>query len=117
RYESLKEEVGRAESQLTEAFQQIDATLTQLELTRTELRIEQELTQYKQIATPVAERVNNYLKETTKEEGLKSLLEPLRHEDHVERLALTILETAHQHNVSLNSSVESLQQVHHIADN
>lgn len=117
RYESLKEEVARAESKLTEAFLQIDATISQLELTRTELRVEQEIGQYRQIANPVAERVNNYLKETTREEGLKSLLEPLRHEDHVERLALTILQTAHDFNVPLNSSVESLQQVHEIANN
>ena len=117
RYESLKEEVARAESKLTEAFLQIDATISQLELTRTELRVEKELGQYKQIANPVAERVNNYLKETTKEEGLKSLLEPLRHEDHVERLALTILQTAHDYNVPLNSSIDSFQQVYEIANN
>lgn len=115
RYETLQEQIAAAETQLSAAFQQIDNTLDQLAVTRHEVRAEQQLAQYQQIADPVAERVNEYLKETVKEEGLKSLLEPLRHEEHVERIALTILQIAHEHNVPLGQSQEGIAQVHQIA--
>jgi hypothetical protein len=117
RYETLKSNVELEQSKLAEAFQQIDNTLDQLAITRTEVRVEQKMSQYQQIATPVAERVNDYLKDATKEEGLKALLEPLRHEDHVERIAIIILETAAAHHVQLDTSVNDLTQVHDIAAN
>jgi hypothetical protein len=117
RYETLKSNVELEQSKLAEAFQQIDNTLDQLAITRTEVRVEQQMSQYQQIATPVAERVNDYLKDATKEEGLKALLEPLRHEDHVEQIAIMILETAAAHHVQLDTSVNGLTQVHDIAAN
>jgi Domain of unknown function (DUF4326) len=117
RYETFKSNVELEQSKLAEAFQQIDNTFDQLAITRTEVRVEQQMSQYQQIATPVAERVNDYLKDATREEGLKALLEPLRHEDHVERIALMILETAATHHVQLDTSVNGLTQVHDIAAN
>src|SRR4029450_1592574 len=62
-------------------------------------------------------RINAYLKDTAREEGIKSVVEPLRHEAHVERIALTILQTAKDYNVQLDRSAEGLVQVHNVASN
>jgi adenine-specific DNA-methyltransferase len=117
RYQTLQKDVLKADTRLAEAFQQIDSTLELLDVTRTELRVERQMAPYQQIAAPAAERINAYLKDTAKEEGIKSVVEPLRHEAHVERIALTILQTARDCNVQLDHSPEGLAQVHNVATN
>jgi hypothetical protein len=79
--------------------------------------MEQQLSQYQKISAPVAQRVNDYLKETTREEGLKSLIDPVRTDEHVEKVAMAILETAQQHNVTLDHSTAGIAQVQSIATN
>ncbi|MDX6577830.1 MAG: hypothetical protein QOE96_3783 [Blastocatellia bacterium] len=117
RYEALHQDLEKSEAQLNQGFQAIDTALTELSQARTELRIEQQLTQYHQISAPVAERVNDYLKQTTREEGLKSLSDSARTDEHVEKVALAILETAQQHNVTLDHSTAGIAQVQEIATN
>src|SRR5207237_4403854 len=60
---------------------------------------------------------NNYLKDTVREEGFKALLEPLRHDDHVERITQAILEGAAANNISLDQTSEGLAQINEIASN
>jgi hypothetical protein len=43
-----------------------------------------ELSQFRELSQPTAAAINNHLKDTVREEGFKALLEPLRHDDHVE---------------------------------
>lgn len=117
RYQALHHNLEKSEAQLDQGFRAIDTALTELSQARTELRMEQQLTQYLEISAPVAERVNDYLKQTTREEGLKSLIDPVRTDEHVERVALAILETAQQHNVTLDHSTAGIAQVQEIATN
>jgi hypothetical protein len=98
-------ETNSAEAQqLEQAFQQIDEAIDRLEITKAEVRMEQQLAPYQQIAQPVAERVNNYLKETTKDDGLRAILDPARHQSHVDKITLTILQTARECNVKFDRS-------------
>jgi hypothetical protein len=117
RYHTLKDGASKSNDKLTEAFQQIDSTLERLDITRTELRVERQLAKFQQIAAPAAERINAYLKDTAREEGIKSVVEPLRHQAHVERIALTILQTAKDYNVQLDHSPDGLAQVHSVTNN
>jgi adenine-specific DNA-methyltransferase len=117
RYEALHQNLEKSEAKLDQGFKAIDGALTELSQARTELRMEQQLSQYQKISAPVAQRVNDYLKETTREEGLKALIDPVRTDEHVEKVAMAILETAQQHNVTLDHSTAGIAQVQSIATN
>ena len=114
-YAALKENIQLNESRLDQAFVAIDDKFSELNSSRAAVRIEQQLLQYRELAKPTSEKINDYLKGAAREEGFRALMEPLRHDDHVERIALTIIETAQQHNVSLDRSPEGLAQVQEIA--
>ncbi len=116
-FEDLHHSLEKSEAQLNQGFQAIDTALRELSQARTELHMEQQLTQYLEISAPVAERVNDYLKQITREEGLKSLIDPVRTDEHIEKVALAILETAQQHNVTLDHSTAGIAQVQEIATN
>ena len=80
-------------------------------------RVEKELAQFRELSQPAAAAINNYLKDTVREEGFKALLEPLRHDDHVERITQTIIESAAANNISLDQTAEGLAQINEIASN
>lgn len=48
---------------------------------------------------------------------MKSLIDPVRTDEHVEKVVLAILETAQQHNVTLDHSTAGIAQVQEIATN
>ena len=59
--------------------------------------------------------INNYFKETVREEGLPTLLDPDRFEQHVEQIARVITETAQTQGITLATTQLSEQQINQVA--
>jgi hypothetical protein len=117
RYETLKANSQQQQSKVVDAFKEIDSAIEKLSVTRSEVRMEQQFTQYQQLANPVAEKVNDYIKETVKQEGLRALTDPLRHDEHVEQVGMAILQAGQEHQVNLDRSPAGLGQIEGIATN
>jgi hypothetical protein len=117
RYEILKDNSQQQQSKVVDAFKEIDSALEKLSVTRSEVRMEQQFTQYQQLANPVAEKVNDYIKQTVKQEGLRALMDPLRHDEHVEQVGIAILQAGQEHQVNLDRSPAGLGQIEGIATN
>lgn len=116
-YNDLRGNVEKLETKFEQAFTAIDEKALELSSTRTDIRIENELAQFRELSQPAGAAINNYLKDTVREEGFKALLEPLRHDDHVERIAQAIIENAAANNISLDQTSEGLAQINEIASN
>lgn len=116
-YNSLRGNIERLESKFEQSFTAIDEKTHELSSTRSDIRIENELAQFRELSQPAAAAINNYLKDTVREEGFKALLEPLRHDDHVERITQAVMESAAENNISLDQTSEGLAQLNAIASN
>lgn len=116
-YNDLRSNVEKLEKKFEQSFTAIDERALELSSTRTDIRIEKELAQFRELSQPAGAAINNYLKDTVREEGFKALLEPLRHDDHVERIAQAIIESAAANNISLDQTSEGLTQLNEIASN
>lgn len=117
RHNELRASIEQLETRFEQSFHSIDDKFSELADTRMDVRIEKELSQFREIAKPAAAAINNYLKDTVREEGFKSLFEPLRHDDHVERISQAIIESATANNISLDHSAAGLDQISDIAGN
>jgi uncharacterized protein DUF4326 len=116
-YNSLRGNIEKLETKFEQSFTAIDEKTHELSSTRSDIRIEKELAQFRELSQPAAAAINNYLKDTIREEGFKALLEPLRHDDHVERITQAIMESAAENNISLDQTSEGLAQLNEIASN
>jgi len=116
-YDDLRSNLEKLETKFEQSFTAIDETAHELSSTLTEIRIEKELAQFRELSRPAAAVINNYLKETVREEGFKALLEPLRHDDHVERITQAIIESAAASNIPLDQTSDGLAQINEIASN
>ena len=116
-YNDLRSNVEKLETKFEQSFTVIDDKAHELSSTRTDIRVEKELSQFRALSQPAAAAINNYLKDTVREEGFKALLEPLRHDDHVERITQAIIESAAANNISLDQTSEGLAQINEIASN
>jgi len=116
-YNRLRGSIEKLETKFEQSFTAIDKTIHELSSTRSDIRIEKELAQFRELSQPAAAAINNYLKDTIREEGFKALLEPLRHDDHVERITQAIMESAAENNISLDQTSEGLAQLNEIASN
>ncbi len=114
-YNDLRSNVEKLETTFEQSFTAIDEKALELSITRTDVRVEKELAQFCELSQPAAAVINNYLKDTVREEGFKALLEPLRHDDHVERITEAIIESAAANNISLDQTSEGLAQLNEIA--
>ncbi len=116
-YNRLRGNIERLETKFEQSFTAIDENIRELSSTRSDIRIEKELAQFRELSQPAAAAINNYLKDTVREEGFKALLEPLRHDDHVERITQAIMESAVENNISLDQTSEGLGKLNEIASN
>lgn len=116
-YNDLRSNVEKLETKFEQSFTAIDEKGLELSSARKDIRIENELAQFRELSQPAAVAINNYLKDTVREEGFKGLLEPLRHDDHVERITQAIIESAAANNISLDQTSEGLAQINEIANN
>jgi hypothetical protein len=116
-YNDLRSNVEKLETKFEQSFTPIDDKTHELSSTRADVRVEKELAQFRELSQPAAAAINNYLKDTVREEGFKALLEPLRHDDHVERITQAIIESAAANNISLDQTSEGLAQINEIASN
>src|SRR6266851_5672847 len=116
-YDDLRSNVEKLEKKFEQSFTVIDDKAHELSSTRTDIRVEKELSQFRKLSQPAAAALNNYLKDTVREEGFKALLEPLRHDDHVERITQAIIESAAANYISLDQTAEGLAQINEIASN
>ncbi len=116
-YNDLRSNIEKLETKFEQSFTAIDEEAHELSSTRTDVRIEKELAQFCELSQPAATAINSYLKDTVREEGFKALLEPLRHDDHVERITQAIIESAAANNISLDQTSEGLSQLNEIASN
>jgi hypothetical protein len=114
-HNDLRSNVEKLEKKFEQSFTAIDEKALELSSTRTDIRIENELAQFRELSQPAGAAINNYLKDTVREEGFKALLEPLRHDDHVERITQAIIESAAANNISLDQTSEGLAQLNEIA--
>jgi len=114
-YNDLRSNVEKLETKFEQSFTAIDEKACELSSARTDVRLEKELAQFRELSQPAGTAINNYLKDTVREEGFKALLEPLRHDDHVERIAQAIIESAAANNISLDQAPEGLAQINEIA--
>lgn len=112
-YETLRENVQRQETIVADAFKHVDTANEKL----SETRVGHQLAQYQQLAVPVSQKVNDYLKETVQQEGFRALMDPLRHDEHIDQIGMIILQTGQEHNVSLDQSVTGLGQIQEISTN
>lgn len=113
----LRGNIEKLETKFEQSFTTIDEKTYELSSTRSNIKIEKELAQFRELSQPAAAAINSYLKDTIREEGFKALLEPLRHDDHVERITQAIMESAAENNISLDQTSEGLAQLHEIANN
>jgi hypothetical protein len=117
RYNELRSNVEKLETKFQQSFTAIDEKVHELSSTRTDVRVERELAQFRELSHPAAAAINDYLKDIVREEGFKALPEQLRHDDHVERITQAIIESAAANNISLDQTSEGLAQINEIAGN
>jgi hypothetical protein len=114
-YNDLRGNVEKLQTKFEHSFIAIDEKARELSSTRTDVRVERELAQFRELSQPAAVAINNYLKDTVQEKGFKALLDPLRHDHHVERITQVITESAAANNISLDQTSEGLAQLNEIA--
>jgi hypothetical protein len=117
KYEQLKAGLAAAEVRFQEAVLGVDQKTGELRDARADLAIEQRLEEFREISLPAVVQINNYLKETTLEGGIDALLDPSRHDEHVDRVAKAILDSARENGIALGQTVDGLRQVNQIAIN
>lgn len=115
RYHELRADITEVQDRFHTSLDRVDDKITELDLARAELAQEATLQQFQEIARPAAVAINNYIKDTVREEGLPALLDPDRFEQHVQQIATVITETAKTHNVNLGATTQSEQQINQIA--
>jgi hypothetical protein len=115
RYNELRANISEAEDRFHTSLENVDEKLTELDLARAELAKENTLQQFREIAHPAAVEINNYFKETVRDEGLPALLDPERFEQHVEQIARVITETAQTNGITLTTTQQSQQQINQVA--
>ena len=76
-----------AQNRFQQSVGTIDQKLGDLQAARDDIAINQRLREFQQIAQPAAIAINNYLKDTTREFGIQTLLDPSRHDEHVQQVA------------------------------
>jgi Domain of unknown function (DUF4326) len=116
-YNDLRNNIEKLEAKFEQSFIAIDDKANELSSTRNDVRIEKDLAHFHELSQPAAAAINNYLKDTVREEGFKALLEPLRHDNHVGRITDAIIESAEANNISLDQTSEGLAQINEIASN
>jgi hypothetical protein len=116
-YNELRDNIDRLQTTFAQSFTSLDEKLQQLAETRIDVRIETEIAQFRELSQPAAVAINSYLKEVVREEGFAALAEPLRHDDHVERITLAIIASAEAHNIALDQSPAGMSQINEISSN
>jgi len=92
-HNDLRSNIDKLETKFELSFTAIDEQAYELSSTRTDIRIEKELAQFRELLQPAATAINDYPKDTVREEGFEALLEPLRHDDYVGTLPTPITMT------------------------
>ena len=115
RFAELNATFEEIEEKFRAATSKVDEKSTELELSRAELAKETELQQFRDLAKPAAVEINDYFRDTVRDEGLPALLEPGRFEQHVQELANVIIETGRNNGITLGNTAESTLEVNQIA--
>lgn len=115
RYNELRANISEAQDRFHASLESVDEKLNELDLARSEFAKENTLQQFRDLAGPAAVEINNYFKETVRDEGLPALLDPERFEQHVEQIARVITETAQTNGITLATTQQSAQQINQIA--
>lgn len=115
RYNELRADITEVQDRFHTSLERVDEKITELDLARAEHAQEVTLQQFQEIARPAAVAINNYIKDTVREEGLPALLDPDRFEQHVQQIATVITETAKTHTINLGTTTQSEQQINQVA--
>lgn len=115
RYNELRANISEAQDRFHTSLESVDDKLTELDLARAEFVRETTLQQFREIARPAAVEINNYFKETVRDEGLPALLDQDRFDEHVQEIAKVITQTAETHGIALGTTEQSQQQVNQVA--
>ncbi|MCA1579149.1 MAG: DUF4326 domain-containing protein [Acidobacteria bacterium] len=117
RYVELRGNLDNSREQFQSALKAVDDKSAQLDLARTELSIQSQFATFKEISRPAAVQINDYLKDTVRNEGLPALLDPTRTNEHANQFAEIMINTAHDKGITLITNRESAQEVTAIANN
>ena len=117
RYVELRGNLENSREQFQSALKAVDEKSAQLDLARTEVSIQSQFETFKEISRPAAVQINDYLKDTVRNEGLPALLDPTRTNEHVNQFAEIMINTAHDKGITLITNRESAQEVTAIANN
>lgn len=117
RYAALRGNLDDTQKRFRSALQAVDEKSAQLDLARTQVSIQSQITAYKEISQPAAVQINAYLKDTVRNEGLPALFDSGRTNEHVNQLVGIIINTARDKGITLAGNRESAQQVTAIASN
>ena len=115
RYNELRANISEAQDRFHSSLENVDEKLNELDLARAEFAKENTLQQFREIARPAAVEINNYFKDTVRDEGLPALLDPERFEQHVEQIARVITDTAQTNVITLAPTQQSEQQINQVA--
>lgn len=115
RYAELRTDVAETQDRFQSSLESVDEKISELDLTRSELAKETALQQFQEVARPAAVGINEYFRDTIREEGLPALLEPERFDQHVQEIARVITETAEAHGITLGTTTQSEQQINQVA--
>jgi len=115
RYNELRADITEVQDRFAFSLEMVDEKITELDLARAELAKEATIQQFQEIARPAAVEINNYFKDTVREEGLAALLDPERFEQHVQQIASVITQTAETHGITLGTTQQSEQQINQVA--
>ncbi len=111
RHKELKGQLTAAETKFEQSFTGIDDKLATLADTRVNVQIEREVAQFERIAKPASVVINNYLKDTVKEQGYNAVLDPGNRDQHVDRIAAAFQEVASAQGISLEQTTEQLNTI------
>ncbi len=117
RYVELRGNLDNSREQFQSALKAVDEKSAQLDLARTEVSIQSQFATFKEISRPAAVQINDYLKDTVRNEGLPALLDPTRTNEHVNQFAEIMINTARDKGITLITNRESAQEVTAIANN
>jgi hypothetical protein len=115
RYAELRTNVTETQDRFQSSLESVDEKISELDLTRSEIAKETALQQFQEVARPAAVGINEYFRDTIREEGLPALLEPDRFDQHVQEIARVITETAEVRGVTLATTMQGEQQINQVA--
>jgi hypothetical protein len=115
----LRENLENTKERFQSALQIVDEKSAQLDLARTEVSIQLQLDNFREISRPAAIQINNYVKDIVHdpEQGLPALLDPARANEHVNQIAEIMINTAQEKGINLAPTQERAREVTAIAAN